>query len=164
MRSSEWSGAVHLHPDARRRGRTGPGTGAVPEPPRVAHTIEHLGVTQRDLARLARADGEHACAQQPVSRELDQGGIALAAHDFLVDRARLYGVHRLALELAIALPEGEVAEHRLPRQRIEIVALVEQGARVPEALLHGDAPHPSDPRDLHPPAHLLHSAALGSGG
>src|SRR2546429_5197124 len=54
------------------------------------------------------------------------------SHDFLVDRARLDGVHRLALELAIALPQGEIAEHRLPRERIEIVALVEQGARSEE--------------------------------
>src|SRR5437016_8405831 len=119
MRGGIWiaesSGAVHLHPDARRRGRTGPGAGGVPEPPRVAHTIEHLGVAQRDFAGLARADREHASAQQPVSRELDQGGIALVAHDFLVDRARLYGVHRLGLELAMALPE-EIGRRRVGKE------------------------------------------------
>src|SRR2546429_8444914 len=86
------------------------------------------------------------------------------SHDFLVDRARLDGVHRLALELAIALPEGEIAEHRLPRQRIEIVALVEQGARVPEPLFHRDTRDPSNHRDLDGAAHLLDPAARGRGG
>src|SRR5204863_326792 len=63
-----------------------------------------------------------------------------------------------------ALPEREIAEHRLPRQRIEIVALVEQGARVPEPLFHRDTRDPSNHRDLDGAAHLLDPAARGRGG
>src|SRR5256886_17537327 len=79
-------------------------------------------------------------------------------------RSTLFPYTTLFRSLAIALPEGEIADHRLPRQRIEIVALVEQGARVPEPFLHRDARDPSDHRDLDGAAHLFDPAARGHGG
>src|SRR2546430_12212036 len=41
-------------------------------------------------------------------------------HDLFVDGARLRGVHRLAFELLVALPQGEIAEHRSEEHTSEL--------------------------------------------
>src|SRR5207245_4422004 len=87
--------AVHLEAEAARGGRR---AGRVAESQRVADPIEHLRVAQRDLTRLARGDGKDAGPQQAVACQLDQGRVALAPDDLLVDRPRLRGVHRFPLE------------------------------------------------------------------
>src|SRR5207248_9213658 len=118
IRVAEARGAVHLHPEARRRRRAGPRAGTVSEAPCISHAIEQLRVTERDLAGLAWRNREYARPQQAVTGQLDQGRVAFAAHDVLVNRARLARIHRLALQLAVALPQREIAEHGLARQRI----------------------------------------------
>jgi hypothetical protein len=88
-----------------------------------------------------------------------QGGVALAPHDFFVDRPRPGRVHGLALELAIALPQGEITEYRLAWQRIEIVGLVQCGTRVAEPFFHRDVRDPAGNGDLRGAAHLLDRTA-----
>src|SRR5438034_9060585 len=148
--------AVHLEAEAARGGRR---AGRVAEAQRVADPIEHLRVAQRDLARLAWGDGKDPGPQQAVAGQLDQGRVALAPHDLLVDRPRLRGVHRLPLELAISLPQREVAEHRLAGQRIEVTPLVHQEPRVPKPYFDGDERDTCGNRDLHAEAGLVDRAA-----
>src|SRR5713226_903961 len=139
---------VHLQPEAAGGGapRWAP---YVAETPRIARAIEDLRVAQRDLARLPGIDGEDACAQQPVTRKLDERRIALLAHDRLVDPAGLRGVHRLALEFAVSLPEREVTKHGLARKRIEVGPFAQPGTRVAKPLLHGHSGDSSGDRHLH---------------
>src|SRR5207248_11089832 len=89
IRVAEARGAVALHPEARGRRRAGPRAGTVPEAPCISHAIEQLRVTERDLAGLAWRNREYARPQQAVTGQLDQGRVAFAAHDVLVNRARL---------------------------------------------------------------------------
>src|SRR5207244_7810651 len=156
---AESAGAVDGDPEAPRRRAARAGAGDVPEPPGVAHPVEHRGVPQRDLSRLARRDREDPRAHEAVAGELDQRGIALATHDLLVNRTGLSGVHRLALELAVALPQREIAERGFSRQRIEVARLVQQHAVVAEPFLHADARHAARDRDLDRAADLDDAAA-----
>src|SRR5207253_9632241 len=89
-----------------------------------------------------------------MAGQLDECGVALAPHDVLVNRARLARIHRLSLELAIALPQGEVAEHGFAPARNEIVGLVEHRASVAEQSYHHTARGPSGEGDLHAAANL----------
>jgi hypothetical protein len=103
-------------------------TGGVAELQGVAGPLHDLGVAQRDLACLPGVDGEHAGPHETVPGQLDQRRIALAADDLLIDRPCLGGVHRLPPQLQVALEQGEVAEHCLAGERIEVVALPEPTA------------------------------------
>jgi len=150
------AGAVHLEAEAAGGGRR---AGRVAEAQGVADPLEHLRVAQRDLARLPRGDGKDAGPQQAVAGQLDEGRVALAPHDLLVDRPRLRRVHRFPLELAISLPQRKVAEHRLAGERIEVTPLVHQGPRVPEPFFHGDARDATGHRDLHGAADFFDRAA-----
>ena len=131
----------------------------VAEAPGVARPIEDLRIAQRDLPRLPGIDGEDARAQQPMTCQLDERRIAFLAYDGLVDAAGLRGVHRLALQLAVSLPEREVTEHRLARKRIEIGSLTQPGARIAEPFLHGYTSDSSGDRDLHGAADPLDASA-----
>jgi len=86
-----------------------------------------IGPVARAWCCPSRRRGQDTLRTQSsvVSREPRQGGIALPAYDLLVNGACLRGVHRLALELLVR----KVAEHRFTRQRIEIVAFVEEWRR-----------------------------------
>ena len=165
------AGAAHL---VRRRIRIAEGGAAVggeaeaprgrdrtvriPKPPRVPDAVEHLGIPQRDLARLARRDGEHPGAHQAMAGQLDQRRIPASPHDHLVDVARLTGVHHLAPQLLIALPQRVVGEHGLAGERIEVRGFVEQRPGVPEPLLDGHACHAACDGHLHGGANLLDPA------
>src|SRR2546429_433828 len=107
---AEPGSAIELDTEARRGGCTRPRSGRVSQPPRVAYAVEHLRVAERDLPGFPGSDRKHPRAQDSVTRELDQGRVALPAHDLLVDGPRLGGVHRLAPELPVGPPEGGVAE------------------------------------------------------
>ena len=149
-------GAVQLEAEAAGRGRR---AGRIAELQRITDSIEDLRVAQRDLTRLAWSDGKDAGPQQAVARQLDESRVALAPHDLLVDRSRLRGVHRLSLELAVSLPQREVAEYRLAGEGIEVTPLVHLGPRVPEPFFHRDARDTSGHGDLHGAADLLDGAA-----
>src|SRR2546422_361877 len=140
--------AVHLQPEAAG-GRAPRWAPDVAEAPRIARAIEDLRVAQRDLARFPGIDGEDARAQQPMTPKLDERRIAFLAYDRLVDPARLRGVHRLALELAVSLPEREVTEHGLARKRIEVGPFTQPGTRIAEPFLHGHPGDSSGDRYLH---------------
>ena len=153
--SADAARPVHLHVEAAgARARAA----REPEAPRVAHAIEDLGVAQGDLARLARVDREDASADQAVACQLDQRWVALAPDDRLVQRARLRRVHHFALELAIPLPEREVAENRFARHGIEVRPLVHRSPAVAEPLLHRHARDASRHGDLHGASELLDPA------
>src|SRR2546428_3022102 len=93
-----------------------------------------------------------------MAADLDEPGVALLPAVVLVDGPRLRGVHRLAFELAVALPQGEVAEHGLAGERVEVARLVEQRSAVPEPFLDRDTGHPPRDRDLNGASHLLDRA------
>ena len=127
---------------------------------RVTCALQHLRIAQRDLAGLPGVDGEDASAQQSVSGQLDEGRVALAADDLLVDGARLRRVHRLAAELLVSLEQREVAEHRLAGERIEVVTLSEAAAFVAEPLLDLHQGHSSRDPDGDGGSHLNNCEAL----
>src|SRR5688572_18548865 len=91
----------------------------------VAGTRENLRVAERDFARFSAGDRKHTRTQQPVTGQLDERRITLAADDLFVDRARLVCVHGLATKLLVALEEREVVEHGTAWQRIQVITLAE---------------------------------------
>ena len=94
-----------------------------------------------------------------MTRELDERRIAFLAYDGLVDPAGLGGVHRLALQLAVSLPEREVTEHRLARKRIQIGPLAQPRTRIAEPFLDSHPGDSSGDRDLHGAADPLDASA-----
>src|SRR5262249_16068429 len=77
----------------------------VAESPGIARAVQQLRVLECDLASLTGRDRKDTRADQSLSRQLDQRGVAFLAHDRFVDGARLGGVHRLAAQLLVALPQ-----------------------------------------------------------
>ena len=107
----------------------------IAKPPGITLAVEDLRVAQRDLAGLAGIDWKDARADQAVSRQLDQRGVALAPHDLLVDRSRLGRVHRLAAQLGVALPEREAREGGLSRKGVVVDPLSQHRPAILEPLL-----------------------------
>src|SRR5690606_41829816 len=62
-----------------------PTAAAVPELERVPGALEDLRVAERDLAPLAGREGEDAGAEEAMPRQLDEGGVPLAAHHRVSD-------------------------------------------------------------------------------
>ena len=139
VRVAEARRAIQLEPEAAG-GRASPG--GVAEAPGVSHPLEDLRVAQGDLAGLARVDRKDAGAEQAVPGKLDQRRVPLAAHDLLINRACLGGVHWLALELTVALPQREVAENGFAGERVQVAPFVHHRPGVAEPFLHR---HPGDP-------------------
>src|SRR5690606_39214921 len=116
-----------------------PTAGEVPELERVPGALEDLRVAERDLAPLAGREGEDAGAEEAMPRQLDEGGVPLAANDLFIDLPGALGIHGLAAQLLIPLEEREVGEHGLARERVEVIRLVEGASAVLEPLLDLDA-------------------------
>src|SRR5256714_12037344 len=112
---SEARRAVDLHAETARCALPA-AIADVPQPPRVAGAVHQLRVFERDLARLPRVDREDSRPDQSLPSELDQRRVPFLSDDRFVNRAGLCGIHRLAAQLLIALPEGIAREDRLPRQ------------------------------------------------
>src|SRR6185312_7892949 len=133
VRITEAGGTIDLHVETARRVLTTL-VADVAEAPGVAGAVEQLRVLEGDLASLPGTNGEHTRANQSLARQLDQRRIALLTHDRLVDRPRLRGIHRLAAQLLVALPQRITREHRFAWTREVIHPLAHGGAVVPEPL------------------------------
>ena len=151
---AEPCGAVDLETEAARRALA-IFVAEITKAPRIAGAIEQLRVLECDFARLTGRDGKHARADQSLAGELDQGRIALLPDDCFIDGAGLRGVHRLAAQLLIPLPERIAREDGLAGQREVIHPFVECGAVVAEPLLHGNSRDASTDADLHGAAEPL---------
>ena len=157
IRIAELGGAVDLQPEAA--GRSLPvAIAEVAEAPRIARPVEQLRVLECDLARLAGIDRKDAGANEPLSRQLDQRRVTFLAYDCFVDGTRLRGIHRLAAQLLVTLPEGIAREDRFAGQREVIHPFFQHRTVVAEPLLHADPRHPSRDADLHGAAQPLDSS------
>src|SRR5512144_1116671 len=139
IRIAESTGAVGRESEALRgTGGYGPGARGVSAAPGVALAIEDLGVAQGDLAGLTGIDGEHARANQAMASQLDQSGIALAAHDLLVDGTRLRGIDRFASEFRVSLPQREAPERGPVGDGVVVVTFAQPRPPVLEPFLYRD--------------------------
>src|SRR5690349_1880859 len=154
IRIAETRGAVDLQPEAARRALA-IAVAEVAEAPGIAGAVEELGVFQRDLARLARRDGEDPGTNQSLASQLDERGIAFLAYNRLVDGSRLRRIHRFAAQLLITLPQGVAREHRLARKGEVVHAFIEDGPVVAEPLFDGHAGHTPADADLNGAAEPL---------
>src|SRR6185503_11193707 len=112
VRVAEAGSAVQIHAEAARRILTA-AVAQVAEAPGVPGAIHDLRVFERDLAGFAGVDREDARPNQALAGELDQRRVALLPHDRFVDRACLAGVHRLAAQLLVPLPQRVAGEDGL---------------------------------------------------
>ncbi len=96
--------AVDLQPEAAWR-TLAVAIAEIAEVPRIARPVEQLRVFECDLACLTGADWKDPRADESLSCQLDQRRVPLLANDCFVDGTRLRGVHRLAAQLLVALPE-----------------------------------------------------------
>ena len=96
--------AVDLQPEATWR-TLAVAIAEVTEAPGIARALEQLCVFECDLACLTRADWKDPRTNESLSCQLDQGRVPLLTNYALVDGTRLRGVHRLAAQLLVALPE-----------------------------------------------------------
>ncbi len=129
----------HVHGHAlERRAVQAVGAEGVTELDRARFFGEHLLVREADARLLARLEREDARAEEAPARVLEESRIAAAAHDRLVDLARLPRFEHLALDEAVAHRHRELPHRRVGGQREEVGAL-EHGLRVVEEnLLDGD--------------------------
>ena len=96
---------------------------------RVAFARRDALESNDDPLLLAGIERKDSRAQQPVAHPFDERGIALRAHDVLVDAARIAGVHRLAgHELAVDR-QLEILKRGVAGQRKEVVRLADRGRR-----------------------------------
>jgi hypothetical protein len=82
-----------------------------------------------------------------VTHPFDERWIALAAHDLLVDLARLLGVHRLTGDHLAVDRQLEILERGALRHRKEIVRFSDGGAAIHEALVDLVPKHAVDQLD-----------------
>ncbi len=77
-----------------------------------------------------------------MTDQLDEGRVLLATDDLFVDRSSPLGRQYLAAKLLLAHEERKVGEHRLRRDRIQVVALHQRARAIAKLLIHleiGDA-------------------------
>ena len=97
--------------------------------------LQELGVADLDASLAVGRDGEDVGLEHPAVDVLQQGGVALAADDLLVDAAGLVPVQQAALKLLSVNEHGEVGDGGVLGEGEDVGGFQRRVSRVLERLV-----------------------------